>query len=93
MSHDAINSWVERAKEAAHHAGAAPRESGVTVVTRQDAQLRGSLIMDIAEKIRPLIANFFKDARDENGMLVQPARVRAIALNVAQGIVNDQQAA
>lgn len=59
---------------------------------QQPMQTRGNLIMEIAEKIRPWLARMLGEVRDENGMLVQPARVRAIALNMAQSIVKEQEA-
>lgn len=62
---------------------------GVKVI--RNAKTRGNLIVDIAEKIRPILARLFEGARDENGMLVQPARVRAIALNMAQDIIKEQE--
>ena len=46
--------------------------------------------MEIAERIRPWLSKMFEGVRDENGMLVQPARVRGIALDVAQRIVQEQ---
>lgn len=70
----------------------APAEKpAVKVIKRTDTKTRGNVIMDIAEILRPLLAKFFEGARDENGMIVQPARVRAIALNVAQDIVKEQE--
>ncbi len=50
----------------------------------------GRLIMEIAEKLRPWLTKMFENVRDENGMIVQPARIRGIALNVAQDIINEQ---
>jgi hypothetical protein len=92
MSNDAINSWIEKAKQNAE-GGALPAEemSGVKVIKRTQAQSRGSAIMDIAEKIRPWLTKMFEGVRDEEGLLVQPAHVRGIALNVAQNIVKEQQ--
>ncbi len=88
MSHDAISNWVEKAKNQVD--SATGNEAGVQVVKRPVIS-RGNLIMEIAEKIRPWLTNVFGGLRDENGMLVQPARVRAIALNVAQDIVKQQE--
>ncbi len=88
MSQDVISHWVEKAKMAEAAAGT---EGGVRVVRREETQSRGKQIMEIAEKIRPWLAKMFEGVRDENGMLVQPARVRGIALNVAQSLVKDQE--
>ena len=85
MSPDAINSWIEKAK----HADGTAKPAGIQVVRR--AETRGNVIMEIADKIRPYLAKMFEGVRDEEGMLLQPAHIRGIALNVAQGIVNKQQ--
>lgn len=90
MSNEPINMWIERAKESAASSDA-PGEEGVKVIHRQHRKTRGNVIMDIAERIRPILAKLFEGARDENGMLVQPAHVRAIALNVAQDIIKEQE--
>ena len=88
MSNDVIGNWVEKAKQAAD--APATAASGVKVIKRAP-QSRGNVIMEIAEMIRPMIAKFFDGQRDENGMIVQPARIRAVALNMAQGIVIEQE--
>ncbi len=89
MSHEIINSWVEKARQNGKEAEAA--QQGVKVIRASDPN-RGNLIMEIAEKIRPWLTKLFANVRDENGMLVQPARIRGIALNVAQRIVAEQEA-
>lgn len=88
MSQDVISNWVEKAKMA-DTAAASP--SGVRVIRREETQNRGKIIMDIAEKLRPWLTKMFEGVRDENGMLVQPARIRGIALNVAQNLVKEQE--
>ncbi|MCE2926447.1 MAG: hypothetical protein LW823_02205 [Rickettsiales bacterium] len=88
MTHDAINNWIEKAKQVDDAAAA---ESGVRVIRNPKAPSRGAQIMEIAEKLRPWFAKMFEGVRDENGMLVQPARVRGIALNVAQRIVQEEE--
>jgi hypothetical protein len=91
MSEDIIGSWLEKAKQNEQGSDASPQ--GVRVV-RRAPQNRGSLIMEVAEKIRPWLIKMFEGVRDENGMLMQPAHIRAVALNVAQRIVveNEQKA-
>ena len=89
MSHDAINSWVEKAK---NQIGTQTESSNnVQVIKRMAPVTKGNIIMDLAEKLRPWLMTVFADLRDENGMLVQPARVRAIALNVAQDLVKQEE--
>lgn len=92
MSHDAINSWVEKAKEAGASAATTGNSDDEQIVCRVTSSSKGGLIMAVAERIRPWLMTLFENVRDENGMLVQPARVRGIALNVAQDIVNNQKA-
>jgi hypothetical protein len=53
----------------------------------------GRLIMEVADKIRPHLMKMFEGVRDENEMIVQPARVRAVALNLAQSIVKEEAGA
>ena len=87
MSHEAIDNWIERAKSGDKKMSKA---SKVKVIKREQ-QTKGNMIMDIAEKIRPWLSKMFEGVRDENGMVVQPARVRGIALNMAQHIVHQQE--
>ena len=87
MSNEAIHNWVEKAKMLGAPIDV-PSE-GIQIIRRKD-QSRGNLIMEISELLRPWISKMFEGVRDENQMLVQPARVRGIALNVAQKMVNDQ---
>lgn len=45
---------------------------------------KGARIMQIADVLRPRLMEKLSGCRDENGMPVQPARIRGIALIVAQ---------
>lgn len=87
MSNDVISHWVEKAKLA--DGGALP--AGGVKVIRNTHKSQGSSIIDIAEKLRPWLAKMFEGVRDENGMLVQPARIRGIALNLAHHIIKEQK--
>lgn len=87
MSHDTINSWVSKAK-----VPAAPVVSKSAVkVIRREVQTRGNLIMEVAEKIRPALQKLFDGVRGGDGMLLQPAHIRGMALNMAQNIVKEQE--
>jgi hypothetical protein len=90
MSNDAINNWVEKAKSHTEN-GADNRAGGVQVIKRAVPMTKGNIIMEVAEKLRPWLTTLFANVRDEHGMLVQPAKVRAIALNAAQDIVRKQE--
>jgi hypothetical protein len=87
MDEKVISHWLDktRARPASETA------AGVQVIRREKAPPRGQIIMEMAEKLRPWIASMFENVRDDNGMLVQPSRVRGIALNVAQRIVHEQE--
>ncbi|MEZ5690812.1 MAG: hypothetical protein R3D71_04010 [Rickettsiales bacterium] len=87
MSNDAINSWVDRA---ANNQQPQSTNSEIKVIKRE-VQSRGNIIMNVAEKIRPFLLKMFEGVRDENGILLQPAHIRGIALNMAQGIVKEQE--
>jgi hypothetical protein len=91
MSHDAINSWVRKAKskefqEAVIKRGVQKKISTKNGLRGDELRSNGSFIMEIAEKIRPHLQRMFAGVRDENGMILQPAHIRGIALNVAQDI-------
>lgn len=88
MDNDAIENWIERAIKNEARDNSSP--AGLKVIKRS-AQTRGNLIMEIAEKLRPWLSKMFEGVRDENEMLVQPSRVRGIALNVAQQIVLEHE--
>lgn len=92
MSHDAINTWVNGAKSSSKaELPNAAKSAAIQIVRRTQAQTRGNLIMDIAERIRPHLLKMFDGVRDENGMLMQPAHVHGIALNMAQNIAKEQE--
>ena len=87
MSNEPIEHWIAKARQVKTEVKA----EGSLLVQSRKPKTNGQVIMEIAETIRPIIAAFFKNARDGNGMLVQPARIRGIALNVAQDLVKAQQ--
>jgi hypothetical protein len=91
MSHDAINSWIDGVKNGAKVPPVHGKQSSSVKVIRREVQSTGNIIMEIAEKIRPFLLKMFDDVRDENGMLLQPAHIRGIALNVAQNIIKEQK--
>lgn len=86
MSQDAINSWIEKAKSGPVPA---PKAAGIQVIKR--VETRGNVIMELAERIRPYLQKMFEGVRDEDGLLLQPAHIRGMALNVAQGLVKNQE--
>lgn len=93
MSSDAVNSWIDKAKNNQKSSPkSAPKSGSVQVITRVEPQSRGNMIMEIAEKIRPWLMKMFEGVRGEDGILLQPANIRGIALNVAQNILKEQEA-
>lgn len=92
MSHDAINNWVERALHGSStKEGDTSSAGGVQVIRREQTHNKGNIIISIAEILRPWLIKMFDGVRDRDGMLVQPSTVRAIALNVAQDMVNGKK--
>ncbi len=87
MSNEPINHWVAKAKEAP----AAVPQGGVNVVRRDVAPTKGQTIMDIAEKLWPGLMEMLKGKRDKTGLLLQPAHIRGIALNIAQDLVSTRE--
>jgi len=85
---DSINEWVNNA-----HATEATQDAAVrsVKVIRKETRSRGQIIMAVADALRPHFNKMFEGVRDAEGMLAQPAHIRAFALNVAQGIVRDQE--
>jgi len=86
MSYETIGDWITSAKSGAL---AAPKTPNIKVIKRVPKS-KGNIIMEVAEKLLPWLMQVFDGARDENGMLVQRSRIRAIALNAAQGIIAEQ---
>ena len=92
MTNDAINNWIEQAKQPKGNfvVGSNPNSARPQVIKRVETDKGGKLIMEIADKIRPWISKMFEGVRDDNGLVLQQANIRSIALNVAQGIVKEQ---
>lgn len=88
MSPDAMEFWLKKTQSTT----AEPKAEGIQVIRRIEIQSRGNIIMEVAEKIRPFLTKMFDGVRDDEGMLLQPAHIRGIALNVAQGLVKNQEA-
>lgn len=54
---------------------------------------KGQKIMALAEVLRPELLKKLGSCKDEHGMPVAPARIRGLALVIAQELVNAEQAA
>lgn len=91
MSREPINNWVAKAKQDASSAAAVQTNSEGVRVVRCEAPSKGQLIMQLADKIWPGLRELLQDVRDNSGMLLQPAHIRGIALNMAQELVNQQE--
>jgi len=85
MSNESIGDWVQKAKSAPNSPDSV-KGNTVTVIRRTPLS-KGQVIMDMAEKLIPGLTDLFKGVRDNTGMLLQPAHVRGIALNMAQGLI------
>ncbi|MDX2073468.1 MAG: hypothetical protein SFX19_03775 [Alphaproteobacteria bacterium] len=92
MTTDNINEWVDKAKQSEADDSSASSSGGVRVVRNQPQhQSIGNMIMAVADKIRPHIAAMCDGVRNNEGMLIQPAHIRGIALEMAEGLVKDHQ--
>ena len=58
---------------------------------RPVTQSRGSVILEIAERLRPWLMKMFEGVRDPHGNIMQPAHIRGIALNLAQRIIKEEE--
>jgi hypothetical protein len=85
MSQDTIGSWLEKAKSS--QSDESSSDSRIKVIRREEPVSKGNMIMAIAEKIRPHLMSFFDGVRDDEGILLQPAHIRGMALNMAQGLL------
>ncbi|MDX1974451.1 MAG: hypothetical protein SFT92_02120 [Rickettsiales bacterium] len=86
MSQEVISEWVAKAKHA--------EKNPAPAVKRQAPKAppsKGNIIMELAERLRPWIAKMFDGQHSNEGMLIQPAHIRAISLNVAQAIVQQNK--
>ncbi len=54
-------------------------------------QTTGAKIMHLADMIHPALMKKLQGCRDENGMPVQPARVRGLSLIIAQNLIKAQE--
>lgn len=90
MTKEPINSWVEKAKSGSLAADV-QENSGVKVVRREATPSRGNRIMELADKLWPGLLELFEGVRDNSGMLLQPAHIRGIALNMAQDLIKKRE--
>ena len=88
MSQDVINQWVKKAKASTN---STQGSDAVTVVRRSEksgrAKTKGEMIMSLADKLFPAFAKIFIGIPDDDGIIMQPAHVRGLALNVAQEVI------
>lgn len=89
MNEQGINEWVTNARTAEANEGAAVRS---VKVVRNKPHNRGAIIMAVADALRPHLNKLFEGSRDDEGMLAQPAHIRAYALNMAQYMVQQKEA-
>lgn len=54
---------------------------------KKNFQTEGQKIMQLAEVLRPHIASWLEGYKNRDGLPVQPATVRGVALNTAQAII------
>jgi hypothetical protein len=61
--------------------------SQVKKVSGKVQETVGQKILFVADLLYPVFLEGFKNSRDANGLLLQPAKVRSMSLNVAQELV------
>jgi len=86
MNENTINEWVGQAK-AHENENVGASSTGVQVIRKHTPKSRGVLIMEVAEKLRPFLTQWLDGKYNDDGMLVQQAHIRGIAVNVAEGLV------
>ncbi len=107
MDEQNIKSWLKKAKANSEAVEGQNAPSSSLVVVGRNSKTnakdnnqnseyikkvsRGAMIMEIAEKLRPVFSNFFNGRRDDNGMLFQPSHIRGFALNCAEYLVKAQE--
>jgi len=91
MEQEPIDSWLEKMAEVKHTATPIPASEVQVIQRRHKPVPQGNVIVDLAEKLRPILLKMYSGVRDENEQLVQPARIRALSLNLAQRLVKDYQ--
>lgn len=82
MNEETLNGWVEKAKANASGADATVT-SGVKVI-RNETKSRGTVIMALADVLRPHISKWFDGKYNDEGMLIQPAHVRGFCIEMAE---------
>ncbi len=87
MNEDNLNHWIDRAKINE----SLPKPPSAVQVIKHVTKSRGQIIMEISEKILPIMQNFFNGKRDNSGILLQPAHIRGIALNYAEYLVKAKE--
>lgn len=81
MNDDNLEHWIDKAQMRE----AMPKPaSGVRVIKNPPVKSKGQIIMELAELLLPSFQKIFNGKRDNDGMLLQPAHIRGIALNYAE---------
>lgn len=82
MNDDNIQHWVDRAKILEEM----PQPvNGVRVIRNNaPAKSKGQMIMEIANLLLPDFQKLLSGKRDRDGLVLQPAHIRGIALNYAE---------
>lgn len=87
MNDTTISHWIDRAKINE----SLPKPVNGVKVIKNAAKSKGQIIFDIAEAMRPHLMKMFEGARDQDGLIAQPAHIRAFSLNLAQRMVNAKE--
>lgn len=82
MSKQTTENWINKTG----HGASVRKNAAAPVISK------GATIMEMADRLWPHLSEMLRGVRDNNGMLLQPAHIRGIALNVAQDLMKKYEA-
>lgn len=92
MNGENFNEWVGRAKNNEKRVTPPSKNKKPLNVLRNEPQKsRGAMVMEIADKLLPSLSRWFSGKYSDEGMLIQPAHVRGLAIDMAEGLLKKQE--
>lgn len=87
MSNEATKKWVGKTGH-----GDAVRVKKSSSASSNIVMSKGAMIMEMADRMWPHLSEMLTGVRNDKGLLVQPAHIRGMALNIAQDLMNKHEA-
>lgn len=87
MSNGASSKWVGKTGH-----GDAVRVKKTAGTAHAVVKSKGQMIMEMADRMWPHLSEMLTGVRNDKGLLVQPAHVRGMALNIAQDLMKQHEA-